>query len=129
MNKNISKDLKNTFKGISEKEIVHMINSYSNSFDNKILLKTDMEGKNKNYKFEYVDVANDFGFFRIEYGFYNVLGKRQIGAKAITITPNKVMSTELDDRFLTTMFSIYLKMKNNYNKDNFCREEREEFVK
>ena len=39
MNKNISKDLKNTFKGISEKEIVHMINSYSNSFDNKILLK------------------------------------------------------------------------------------------
>lgn len=129
MNKNISKDLKNTFKGISEREIVHMINSYSKSFDNKILLKTDREKKDKNYKFEYVDVANDYGFFRIEYDFYNVRGKRQIGAKAITIAPNKVMSTELDDRFLTTMFSIYLKMKSNYSKDIFCKEESEEFVK
>lgn len=113
MNNNISMEFKELFKTIKEEDLVKIINNYSIVFLNKALLKNEKNGI-KNYRCNYVDVANDYGFYRIEYGFYKVKNNKQIGKKVVIFSPSKVISTDLNDNFLTITFNIYLNMKLKY---------------
>lgn len=117
MSNKISMEFKEFFKTITEKDLVNIINNYSIVFLNKELLKNEKNGI-KNYKFNYVDVANDYGFYRIEYGFYKVKNHLQIGKKVVIFSPSKVISTDLNDDFLSITFNIYINMKLKYNNTN-----------
>lgn len=110
MKKFLVESFKDVFKNIKEKDLVCMINAYTKKYYGKDLL-IKIDDVRVNYRFAYVDNANDYGYFRIEYDTYNVMGRKQIGAKIITISPDKVMSTELNDEFLTKVFKMYLKRK------------------